>query len=96
MVWAGSVPARYYSAPLGSTRLPVTSCSGLFRSPPGGRAAASPAHALSVPAAFRAALCLVFTSFSSELYPGRCFPHCLRQSALDCANPGAFVASGAG
>lgn len=61
MVWAGSVPARYYSAPLGSARLPLTSGSGLFRSPRGGRAAASPAHALSVPAAFRTALYFVFS-----------------------------------
>lgn len=31
------------------------------------------------------ALPRVSTSLSSELYPGRCFPHCLRQSVLDCA-----------
>lgn len=50
----GSVRLR--SAPPGSARLrpaPVRACSA----PPGGRAGASPAHALSGPAALRAALC---------------------------------------
>lgn len=61
------------------------------------RAPANPAHAPSAPAAPEAVLLpCVFTSFTLELYPGRCFPYCLRQPTSDCANSGSFVASGAG
>ena len=93
-VWEGSL------FPLGITRL-LSALPRLrvrLHSPPFGSSSRrysrgdSRARALSFCCFQGRSLAPVFTSFSSELYPGRCFLYCLRQPASECADCGSFVA----